>query len=136
MNRYVMAGLVALGLVACSAQGPVPVVIVEATTIPSTTVAVAVSPTFSSEPATEDAFLSLVRANTNLEWVFSDDELLALGWQFCGFLDQGLTADYIFETMAEATMDGGMDESTAMDLASLFGAAIGAFCPEYDWTLS
>lgn len=142
MNKFLVATITAATLAGCTVNRTT--VIAPSTTLPDPTTTVEVTipeETFLTAPTTtvtyddDEFYVEFVKDNTNLEWTYSDTEILTLGYGFCDMLDQGYSADAIFTAMAEIQITQGLSEDFMMDIAAAFGSAVPSFCPEYDWML-
>lgn len=119
-------------VVAPSTTLPKPTTTVE-TTVPEETFLTAPTTTLSFDE--EEFYIAMVKSETDLEWTYSDAEILNFGYGFCDMVDQGYSMDDIFTAMAQIQIEQGLSEQFMLDIASAFGMAVPAFCPEYEWML-
>lgn len=102
------------------------------TTIAATTTTETTIPPFNEE----EFYIEMVKSETDLEWQYNDYDILQFGRGFCDMLDQGYAIDDIFTAMAEIQITEGLSEQFMLDIASAFGMAVPAFCPEYQWMMN
>lgn len=141
MNKFLTATIATIALAGCTVNRTT--VVAPSTTLPETTTTVeqtTTSETYLTVPTTtisysdEDFYIDFVKSETDLEWQYTDAEILNFGYGFCDMLNQGYTADDIFTAMAQLQVDG-YSEEFLMDIAAAFGSAVPSFCPEYSWML-
>jgi hypothetical protein len=86
-------------------------------------------------PTMEDVYVAFLRdwsgeqAQVTVIDVMSDAELIDMAHVTCGALDRGATDEDMFDMMLAAFIDDPELETRVAEVATLTGAAIGAFCP-------
>lgn len=79
----------------------------------------------------DEEFLAYVKANTSLEYTLTDSQLIEFAQTVCTAFSGGMTSDEVIEIIYNAAKGSGLNESQMLDLASLAGAGVAAYCPEY-----
>lgn len=101
------------------------------TTVERTTTTVA--PTITEESDPIGGFLSEIKSNTTLNYMFDDATLVRFAKLVCQALDEGTDKDEIVDLIISASMENGWSESQVLEFADLLAIGVDYFCP---WNLS
>lgn len=81
-------------------------------------------------------FLSYVKDNTSLEYLLSDSQLIEFAQVVCNAFSNGMSSSQVIEIIFKAANGASLNQTQIMDLASLAGAGVATYCPEYAYKLS
>ena len=123
MTPLVVAGLC---LVGCSTEK---IIVMPASTVPVSTVRVSTTVDTVDD---EEAFLIFVKEETDLEYFFTDSIMVDIAKLVCEALGNGMTGKDIVRMLYETGTSSGLSTEQIVDLGSLSGAGVAAFCPQYE----
>lgn len=118
----VLASALALSFSACGEDSSEPTATVTVTASPEPSETLSEAPSLGTVSDAE--FAKVVRDNTDSFDLSPDADIVGAAQSACDFLDEGATADEVFEVI----VDSGVD---AFDGGFLVGAGVEVYCPEY-----
>lgn len=132
----------AMLLVSCTKE--VYVVQATTTTMETTTTIEATTTTERPIPTTTEApyinltntFLEYIHSNTSLGLYYDDNTLINIAQTICQGAESGMSGDQIIQVILEAAYGNGLTDEQIMDVATLAGAGVATFCPEYQYVFN
>ena len=116
---------------------PTTIAVEETITVPTTIETTTTErETTTTEIDLDAEFLSYVKDNTSLEYLLSDSQLIEFAQVVCNAFSNGMSSSQVIEIIFKAANGASLNQTQIMDLASLAGAGVATYCPEYAYKLS
>lgn len=116
---------------------PTTIAVEETITVPTTIETTTTErETTTTEIDLDAEFLEYVKDNTSLEYLLSDSQLIEFAQVVCNAFSNGMSSSQVIEIIFKAANGASLNQTQIMDLASLAGAGVATYCPEYAYKLS
>jgi len=117
---------------------PTTVAVEETITVPTTieTTTTEKRITTTSALNLDEEFLAYIRSNTSLEYLLTDAQLIEFAQVVCNAFAAGMSSDQVIQIIYNAASGADLNQNQIMDLASLAGAGVATYCPEYAYKLN
>lgn len=116
---------------------PTTIAVEETITVPTTIETTTTErETTTTELDLDAEFLEYVKDNTSLEYLLSDSQLIEFAQVVCNAFSNGMSSSQVIEIIFKAANGASLNQTQIMDLASLAGAGVATYCPEYAYKLS
>lgn len=116
---------------------PTTIAVEETITVPTTIETTTTErETTTTELDLDAEFLEYVKDNTSLEYLLSDSQLIEFAQVVCNAFSNGMSSSEVIEIIFKAANGASLNQTQIMDLASLAGAGVATYCPEYAYKLS
>lgn len=116
---------------------PTTIAVEETITVPTTIETTTTErETTTTEIDLDAEFLEYVKNNTSLEYLLSDSQLIEFAQVVCNAFSNGMSSSEVIQIIFKAANGASLNQTQIMDLASLAGAGVATYCPEYAYKLS